>query len=221
MRKKAFCVVVVLYIVMNAFIANASVVQGPFVAGSGSWELVPNGNFEVGDISHWVNAETYNRGYFDASSEYSYQGNYSVAVIPSISFNGPGFAVGQNVSVNPDQLYVLSGFFNTAFMTSGYVYLDLTDIKGDINVGIDLEAGLKDWQFAWGTITIPAGVSTVNIRMVRDGETVANEIAYIDEIALTPLSNFAPPSQVPIPATIWLLGSGLGFIIAQRRLKKA
>ena len=205
----------------SSTVSYAAVMQGPFLEGSGNWNLLPNGGFEQGDTSSWVSSWASHLGIIQVTSSYAYSGAYSASLIPKISFEGAGFSLGHPVSVTGGSSYVLSGFFNTSLMTSGQLYLDLNDIAGDISVGSpELELGVDEWQFVWGVTTIPANINTVSVRMVRDGVTVAGEEAFIDEVALTPLADFIPPSQVPVPGSVWLLGSGIAGLVFLRRKRK-
>lgn len=186
---------------------GASVITGPFAPGSGAFNLVPNGDFESG-LAGWSQL-SFGKGQFLASSQ-AYAGSGSAQSSPFFSFSGPGFALQSSpVAVTPGQSYVLSGFINTASIQAAQTYIDLSDASFDINLGLgELAIGLADWQFVYGSF-VPT-TSSVRVRLVRDLNVTAGDAVLFDNIAITPAGNFAlPVSAVPVPASIWLLGSGL------------
>jgi hypothetical protein len=85
--------------------------------------------------------------------------------------------------------YVLSGFIYTGELTSGQTYLDLNDIPDD-PTAITRNNGVNQWQFV--STKFVASSSQVTVRLVRDGDVKAGEAAYVDEVAITPFSQFVP-----------------------------
>ena len=72
------------------------------------------------------------------------------------------------------------------------------------------------------TISVPSGVNSVTVRLIRDGAGVANdvvfnEIAFFDDIALTPVGSFTAPTVILEPSVLILLASGLFSIIFFKR----
>ncbi len=208
----AICTAVVSICIFSTF-AYGNVITGPFVAGTGHWQTLTNGGFETGSTSGWYGSGW--KGSFSASSTMAFTGSYSVESRPSYSFNGPGFALNHNVSVQSGVSYVLSGFFNTASLTEGdQMYIDLNDVSFEHSCVAP--TGVAGWQFVWWSFTVPSGYHSLTVRLVRDGNVVQGHYGYVDEVALTPVSEFATPEVVPEPATLLLLAMG-GLSVFRRR----
>ena len=89
----------------------------------------------------------------------------------------------------------MSAFFYAREPSSGYLYLDLSDVKYEQQVHAKL--GIDKWQYAWQTIKVPHGTTHVTVRVVRDGDIKPNENSLVDEIALTPVAEFFAPQRRP------------------------
>ncbi|WP_199332029.1 Calx-beta domain-containing protein [Anabaena lutea] len=171
----------------------------------GNWKTVTNGGFETGDLNGWSN--TSGENLWTITSDRSISGNFSAKAITNTAFNGPGYALQRTVTgLIAGEKYVLSGFIYTGGLTSGNTYLDLNDIANDPNVGagdssqtslniqynlfLTFLNGIDQWQFVWKEFVAPS--NQVTVRLVRDGEVKAGESAYIDDVAITPISQFIP-----------------------------
>jgi hypothetical protein len=210
-------VFIVAFICGNTTFVSADTIYDP-VPGTGSYDVLPNGDFETGDKTNWDNVWP-TRGVFVTSNEEAFDGTYS-AKTETYTTSGDGYALIQyNVSVSEGQDFVLSGFFHTEGLSQGNFYLDMDDAAFEIHVLATLGQG---WHFVWETISIPMGVNSVNVRLVRSSDRSPTDRGYIDEVALTPAGNFEAPSPVPEPATLALLAAGalglLGYGWKHRRL---
>ena len=109
--------------------------------------------------------------------------------------DGHGFALLQTISVTPGQRYVLSGLMQASELTSGSLYLDLNDVDwyNGTDLQIHFDISRDGWQFFSEAFTVPSTVNSITARIVRDGTNVAGEPFFADEIALTPIDQFAPP----------------------------
>ena len=212
-------------VVMIVCLATLSVAQmamatggwylGPFVQDTGNWTTVPNGSFENG-LTGWDLEDPHDHGVYLASNEMATDGAYSAKGIASATFPIYGFALRQYVSVVPGQEYVLSGSFSKFY--NSHLTLDLDDVAFEVQPYAHVVAP-STWQFAWETFTVPAGVNSVRVRLLFDTNVVLGEYGYFDEVAVTPVNDFSPPSVVPEPATLGLLAMG-GLALLRRRKSK-
>lgn len=193
---------------------------GPFLPGTGNWTVVPNGGFEMGDLSEWTRRSTPSGG-FEASDDQAAVGAQAAKAVAS-AIGGEGFTLESTpVAVVEGRQYVLSGFFHAEDVSSGKLYIDLTDAPFEVNVLS--ESGLPGWQFAWGTFTVTDEFESVIVRTVRGGPVTAGEHGYFDEIAVTPASQFLPPSVAEVDLAAGLEPSGVlpGDLDADGRLDLA
>jgi|GEM_PF-1670230 len=158
----------------------------------GKWTTVTNGEFETGDLNGWshISTNTSWGNLWTITSDRSISGNFSAKAVTNTGFNGNGYALQRTVTgLIAGEKYVLSGFIYTGELTSGNTYLDLNDIDNDLDIGAGY--GIDQWQFVWKEFVAPS--NQVTVRLVRDGEEVkAGESAYIDDVAITPISQFIP-----------------------------
>lgn len=205
--------------------ASASIITGniDFNSGSGLIGLIGNGDFEFG-LSGWT--QLANNGQFSTVTTPSspFPSSSSATSLPAINFNGPGFALQSDaIAVNPGVEYVLSGYVNTSNMQTGNVYIDLSDAAFDPNLGVgELQNGVNDWQFIYTTFV--SNVSSIQVRLVHDGNVTSSESALFDNISITRADQFIAPSlisSVPVPASVWLFCSGIISLLglARRRCK--
>ena len=136
------------------------------------------------------------RGYYSVSSDRSVFGDFSVKATTNYDFSGYGYGLVRTIDgLTAGQKYVLSGFIYTGESTSGKTYLDLDDIPEDPYPGAGLLNAVNEWQFVWQEFVAPS--NQVTLRIVRDGENVkAGESVYVDEVAITPLNQFAPAISI-------------------------
>ncbi|MCW9683183.1 hypothetical protein FJR41_020710, partial [Dolichospermum planctonicum UHCC 0167] len=158
----------------------------------GKWTTVTNGEFETGDLNGWshISTNTSWGNLWTITSDRSISGNFSAKAVTNTGFNGNGYALQRTVTgLIAGEKYVLSGFIYTGELTSGSTYLDLDDIANDLDIVAGY--GIDQWQFVWKEFVAPS--NQVTVRLVRDGEEVkAGESAYIDDVAITPISQFIP-----------------------------
>jgi hypothetical protein len=186
--------------------------------GTGSYNLVTNGNFNAG-IGGWSRIATEPYGTMAWSNTEGFNGIGSITSTPTVPRSGPGFAYQQQVTgLIPNQTYILSGAFKVDDINTGNLYIDMTDAVGG-DTGYRPELGLKPqgWFFTYNSFT-PNG-TTANVRIIRD--TYGNDLqagGYVDEIAVTPFASFvAPTSAVPEPSSLLLLTPFLCSLLTRRR----
>ena len=104
-------------------------------------------------------------------------------------------------TVTPGQVYVLSGMVLAEPGAGGSAYLDLGDGSfepGRGPSGVLAAMGVTQTQFIYAAFLVPADQTEVFVRVVRDGFaglTVPGKSVWFDEIAVTPLSQFRPPTR--------------------------
>jgi hypothetical protein len=187
----------------SAFEGTATNIYDP-VLGTGKFNLVPNGGFETGATTpQWGAGAGSGVGGFGGFviSTNAFDGHYSAASqsdFPTLS-NGAGYAWQQTImGLTPGSIYVLSGYFNTVDLTNGNLYLDMDGIPGNPTPGfsgISPTNNPSGWFFSYQDFL--ANSSTMTVRMVRDQyfNTLLGD-GYIDDVAITPVSQFVPVSQV-------------------------
>lgn len=187
--------------------ARADTIFGPF-SNVGSYTVIPNGGFELGNMSGYSDIIS-SRGVFRVSSQSPFAGSFSARSETAANFNGFGYGeLSNSIAVTPGQRYVLSAFFYPGNITSGTLYIDLNDASFDVQPTATI--GIDQWQFAYEYF-VPT-VSTVNVRLVRDGLVQVGQFGFIDQVAITPAANFAPALAVPEPSTWLMLSIGTLFL---------
>ena len=191
------------------------------IEGTGSYNLVPNGDFDSG-IGGWsrINTEPYGLMSWDGVN--GFNGIGSITTDATIPRTGPGFAYQRQITgLNPAETYVLSAAFNVDSIDAGQLYVDMTDaIGGDTGYRPDVLGFKPDgWFFTYNTFT-PNGTTAI-VRVIRD--RYGNDLdpgGFVDEIAVTPLAAFsAPVTAVPEPASVGGLALA-AVVIATRRLRR-
>jgi hypothetical protein len=192
--------------------SQAGVLVGPFVPGTGIWDVLANGGFESGGLSFWTPVIPAN-GTVTATTAARYGGVYGAEFTPAHNFSGPGFGIAHDaVSVVAGETYVLSGFVKAPTVLSAggpQFYLDLNDVVND--PGARAMAATPGWQFVWDEWTATF-TGNVTPRVVEDGTVLTTDLGYFDDIALTLKSRFVPPTAVPEPGAWGLLG-GCGLVV--------
>ncbi len=173
---------------------------GPFVPGSGSYELVPGGDFESGSAG-WVLEGSY-FGTWDTSVQQTANGVYSAKGTAANQSDYYGFAWRRHdVPVIGGETYVLSAFFYRPQGEDYWLYLDFDDVSWDIFLHSQQAFG-DEWQFRWGEVTIPPDVSSVTVRLVMDTNLDVGDVGFIDDASLTPVNDFVPPQSLASGPTI-------------------
>jgi hypothetical protein len=126
----------------------------------------------------------------------------------SASGTGAGFGAGRLVEVSEGKTYVLSAFFYTEH-APGHIYMDLGDVSFEPYFGTadsdGVPSGIPNWQFAYASFTVPADVVAVRVRVNHDHRFAPGDSGYIDDIAITPVSEFAPPIPLPVIQAIAMI----------------
>ena len=202
-------VVLLLQLVAMALLLGAkSRAQSPIFEavrpGTGNWLTVQDGNFESLGGPLLVSNAYITQGYWylftsvgttgtaAATDVAAYRGLRGIQIRPGIN-SGPGIALtlGRTYTLASQAPHVLSGWVRRSTNTSpsANVYLDLWGAVGGFKV---VTAARPGWQFVYGTFT--PGFAPVGIRCVLDGVVSSTEEVWVDELAITPASQFSPPS---------------------------
>jgi len=178
----------------TTWVGSSGLLVGPFVSGTGNWNTLNNGGFEAGNMTGWPGQVT-PPGTFVASNARAAEGNWSAK---SQATAAGGFSAWQqNVPVVPGEEYIISGYFYTGGC-AGMAYLDLNDIANDPEPRPDI--GVNEWQFAWKSFI--ATSDTVAVRLVRQTTDGVDAGVFYDEVAITPISQFVPPSTDIEPPSV-------------------
>ena len=150
--------------------------------------LVVNGSFEVAGGSQssaagWAMNARFTR-VATGGPDQVHTGTRSVRAAGSTS---TAVASSDPITVVPGRRYVLSGWIHRSSST-GRQYLDLGDVAGDPNLGWASDT-TGTWEHLQATWTAPTGITTVRVRLLSDGATVAapTGTAWFDDIDLTEL----------------------------------
>ena len=179
--------------------------EGPFRPGTGSWTPVAGGGFEVPagplvsrvgyvlDGKWFLMTSAGSGGTASVDSVAAARGTNGVAIMPG-TFDGPGIGLtlGATFRLPVGVPHVVSAWVRRPrpFQGAAEMYLDLWDAPGDIQVPIPDREG---WQFVYGVFT--PTVAPVGIRAVIDGKVTPQDELHVDEMSITPLSQFVPPEQ--------------------------
>ncbi|MEA2709960.1 MAG: hypothetical protein QOF78_2561, partial [Phycisphaerales bacterium] len=184
--------------------ARADVLVNP-VVGTGNYALLPNGGFEAG-LTNWNIEAQYHPGDYVASQDISIAGSWVAKSVPGTSFSGYGFTRGQLYPFVGGQQYVISGYIDAsraAPSDNSYVDAFFSFVPGSQAVAVSGEPRL---QFVYSTFTAPSTQSHW-VRLVRDNNVDVGHYTYFDEIAVTPASQFVPPSGTPLVPPLTLSGA--------------
>ena len=161
---------------------------GPYTDATGAFDVLLSG----GSLSGWTPVAGH-LGAFVVSDAMAARGGYSVRTETLAHVLTNGYALQKEVPVTPETTYVLSGFFHTRGLAAGSLYLDLDDLPDEPNVLAPI--GVAGWQFGFAQFTVPADLTSVTVRLVRDTDIVPGEAGYVDEVALTPEESFRLPGR--------------------------
>ena len=180
---------------------------GPFVQGSGRWNTVRGGDFEGGprDIPYsaaWTGGDEMvfivtdgTSGTARISTNAAQFGRYGAEIHPG-RFSGPGITATYNgvYSLKPGRVYVLSGFIKRLRPENSRadIVFDLWLRTNDLYVFSTNST--KEWQFVYGAFT--ASNDPVSARAAIGQDVTEDDVAYFDELAITPVEDFVPPTVV-------------------------
>ncbi len=189
---------------------GTNIVVNP-LPGTGNFDLVPNGGFETGTMAGWSPDASPAQQLGDfVVSDFAYEGNFSAATqsnLPSQP-SGAGYAYKDMATgLTPGATYVLSGCMNQGSLATGDLRLDLwtptatnysyAPVPG-IGVLSPAATNPANWIFCYQSFV--ANASTLTVRMVYDTYFQnTSGVGYIDDVAITPISQFVPPQDV-VPA---------------------
>ena len=210
------------------FTEIAAVVAMTMSAGAAqAVELVDNGGFESGDFTGWVQESPQGNDSKSVTSVNPASGTYSAnlncsAGVPCDSLlksanKGIGVVTaGQEITVSFDYRGIQAD--------GGVIFAELfseTDSggvsKSELITGGPLFGAGDTWNNFSITTTLGPDVSggvTLLLKSGCGGATSCVSDAYFDNVSMT-------VNEVPVPAAVWLFGSGLLGLIGVARRKKA
>jgi hypothetical protein len=170
------------------------------LVGSAYADLVTNGGFETGDFTGWTTTPATSDSVFGINSSNPHTGSYDAYFAAS----GPyADSISQNISTTPGQLYRISFWLaNLSLDPSNSFQVQWGGTT--INELIDQQG----FRYTYYTFNENATASTESLAFLAWNNT---GIYYLDDVSVT------STSSVPIPAAVWLLGSGLIGIAGVRR----
>ena len=195
-------------------------------------ELAVNGDFETGDTSSWTTfLSPPNNGSFDATTAQSNGGSYSGNLVADTSFASPSFPVvkqanlgagllapGQAISVSFDLFGSVSGAGGVFFAEGFSEVSGGGTSKSEIFTGGPLfpNGTWTTYNFTHIAGSDISGGFTLQLKTDCGANVGCQVDAYIDNVSIT-----ADIAAVPVPAAVWLFGSGLLGLVGVARRKKA
>lgn len=203
--------------------AQSGLLEGPFVPGSGSYTTLQGGDFEPeNSLAFWGFAGGWAQGIVTREQAAAYRGSWGMSMTRNAT--NIGYACGYFTNLVAGQQYVLSGFFNPKTVwqngmvgmdvfsgATQYEWVGLNGIKG---------ANQNKWYFGWTTFTVANPNVVIRVfNAVNDPNLVVPETAltHWDDIAITPVNEFAPVNAVPEPASLLCLLGGFMGVLRRRR----
>ena len=195
-------------------------------------ELAVNGDFETGDTSSWTTfLDPPNNGSFAATTAQANGGSYSGNLVADTSVASPSFPVvkqanvgagllvaGQAINVSFDLFGSLAGA-GGVFFAKGF-----SEVSGGGTSKSELFSGGPLFpNGTWTTYNFThiagpdiSGGFTLQLKTDCGANPGCVVDAYIDNVSIT-----ADVPAVPVPAAVWLFGSGLLGLVGVARRKKA
>lgn len=142
--------------------------------------------------------------------------SFSATVGDVFTMNGFGLNFGSDPILNISTLRLQIGFFDAIGLPAG------TAAGGNPAVGfnlfesnlIDVDTPLDIWT-GMGVGTAPAPDNTAEVRFIVLGLMASGGAGFFDDISATQVD------PIPIPAAVWLFGSGLIGLIGVARRRKS
>lgn len=175
-------------------------------------------------VSQIANSATITNGNFDSGlAGWSAEGNVTLdaggyAVLSTISGTDTSVYGGTNGSILSQTVNALAGdiiSFSYSFNAGDYMPLnDFALVAGDTEYLVSDVATVGDFgSSGWKNFTFTALNDFTDLKFVVSnfGDTFFDSSLYVDNIASGPVS------AVPVPAAVWLFGSGLAGLLGFNR----
>jgi len=207
-------------------VQNTIVTNGSFESVTGNqpngWTLPAGQSFKVGTPT-------------GANTSNAVNGNFAAQGPLQSAVQRNGY--NQTVTLQPNTDYVLSAYlWNFSDQTNGNFDLALVELKGSTNGTKNVALAPSDTFYSNPPINGARGVfayqsfnsaqlsGTVNLQVAFEYDSGfpfphgPDVLGQIDNVAITPAGQFAPPVAVPEPASLSLL-LGTGAVLGMRRRK--
>lgn len=216
MKKNLFIITLVAACAPLSY-AQSVVLGGTFMPGTGSYDVIPGGSFELTDpMTDW--SDYLNVATLIATNSTAMSGARSGRMT---GWSTGGYSVSKETGLNliPGKKYVLSAFIR-GDETGGSVGFDIGNYGGqawyvDGTIANTLDANsIKKWYFAY--TVFEANNPSMRVRLIRNIQTIPYATSYFDDVAITPLNEFVAPTVVPEPGTMAALGMG-ALALARRK----
>ena len=202
------------------------------VAQAAMTELAVNGDFETGDTSGWTTfLDPPNNGSFTATTVQSNGGIYSGNLVADTSVASPSFPVVKQANVGagllvPGQAINVSfDLFGSVSGSGGVFFAEgFSELSGGGTSASEIFGGGPLFpNGTWTTYNFThiagpdiSGGFTLQLKTDCGANPGCVVDAYIDNVSI-----MADVNPVPVPAAVWLFGSGLLGLIGVARRKKA
>jgi hypothetical protein len=176
---------------------------GPFESEA-RYGLIPDGGFEAASLLEWRRMDC-PVGSFSVSSNWSFNGQYSLEGVVTAVGVGELFAAVRPVTVASNTTYRLSCYFHTG-KSFGVPRLRISSASGNAFVTllrIEAKPNVAQWQFVEGMFSTFGGITNLNLWVEYEDVSEIGETFFVDDLAMTLESSFRLPSPLILNRPVW------------------